>query len=85
MELILGAVVSLIVQGLKKKFIISEYVTLLVVLTISIAASVAYTTLVAVGMWETVAQVLITAGAFYSFVLARFEKGTVLSKAIGNG
>ena len=71
MEFILGAFVSLIVQALKKRG--SEWSTLLTLIVICLAASAIYTALVAVGYWETVYQVLLTAGAFYAFVIQRFE------------
>lgn len=73
MELILGSAVSLLVQWLKTKFSTSEYVTLTVLLGVSLVASAAYTYLVATGYWQTVLSVLLTAGAFYTFILARFK------------
>lgn len=48
--------------------------TLLGLLAISIGAAGLYCALVAVGYWETVGNVLITAGAFYAFVIQRFER-----------
>lgn len=72
MELIIGAVVSLIVQGLKQKAT-SQWQTLGVLLVLSIAAAGLYAVFVAVGYWETIANILITAGAFYAFVIQRFE------------
>jgi hypothetical protein len=38
-----------------------------------LGAAGVYTVLVAVGYWETVVNVLILAGAFYAFVIQRFE------------
>lgn len=72
MELIIGAGVSLLVQWLKG-FTSNEWYTLLVLLGVSIAAAAGYTLLVNTGLWKTVADVLVTAGAFYAFVLQRFE------------
>jgi hypothetical protein len=40
---------------------------------LSLGAAGLYTALVAAGYWQTVAQVLLTAGAFYAFVIQRFE------------
>lgn len=74
MEMILGAVVSLFVQLAKKKLGTSEYETLAVALALSFSAAVTYTVLVNADMWESVKGVLLTTGAFYTFVLARFEK-----------
>ena len=73
MELIIGSAVSLLVQWLKIKFTTSEYKTLAVLFAVSLLAAFIYTYLVAVGYWQTVASILLTAGAFYSFVIARFN------------
>ncbi len=73
MELILGGIVSLVAQALKKWTGAKEYIALAVVLGLSLLAAVVYTILVSVGYWETVYKVLITAGAFYAFVVRRFE------------
>lgn len=74
MELILGSAVSLLVQWLKKKFGTSEWKTLGVLLVVSLVAAFAYTYLVTAGYWQTVAEILVLAGAFYTFVIARFKK-----------
>jgi hypothetical protein len=72
MEIIIGTIVSLIVQGLKQKAT-SQWQTLGVLLVLSIAAAGLYVVFVSVGYWETIANVLIVAGAFYAFVIQRFE------------
>ena len=59
-------------QWIKQKAT-NQVETLLVLLAISLGAAGLYCALVAVGYWETVANVLIIAGAFYSFVIQRFE------------
>lgn len=74
MEFILGSAVSLLVQFLKKKLGTAEYGTLAVLLVVSIVAAAVYTSLVRAGLWETVGGILMTAGAFYAFIVARFEK-----------
>jgi hypothetical protein len=40
---------------------------------LSLAAAGFYAALVSVGYWETVGNVLIIAGAFYAYVIQRFE------------
>ena len=40
---------------------------------VALVASVVYTSLNYFGVWESVAKVLMTAGAFYTFVIQRFE------------
>jgi multisubunit Na+/H+ antiporter MnhE subunit len=73
MEIILGSAVSLIVQFVKNKFGTSEYVTIGAALALSVVAAVVYTGLVAANLWESVLQVILTAGAFYTFIIQRFE------------
>lgn len=64
MEIIICAAVSLIGQWFKQK-LTSEWQVLGVSFVLSIAA--------AAGYWETVANVLIIAGAFYACIIQRFE------------
>lgn len=74
MEIIIGAAVSLLVQWIKQKAS-NQWETLLVLLTVSLgAAGIIYAALVAVGYWGTVANILVVAGAFYAFVIQRFEQ-----------
>lgn len=73
MELILGAAVSLLVQWLKSLTNLGEYAVLAILLAVSLIAAAGYTFLVSAGYWNTVGAVLLTAGSFYSFVLARFK------------
>jgi hypothetical protein len=72
MEIIIGAVVSCLVQFVKKYWGTSEYWTLGIVVVVSLVAAGIYTYLTAAGYWQAFAQVLITAGAFYTFIIARF-------------
>lgn len=72
MEIIIGAAVSLLVQWIKQKTT-NQIETLLVLLAVSLGAAGLYCALVAVGYWETIAKILVIAGAFYTFVIQRFE------------
>lgn len=72
MEIILGALVSLVSQTSKKIFGTGEYKTLATVVGLSLASAGVYTLLSSNGYWESVQQVLMTAGAFYAFIIARF-------------
>jgi len=74
MELILGALVSVVAQVSKKFFGTSEYATLATVAGLSLASAGVYTWLGSSGYWESTQQILITSGAFYAFVIARFPK-----------
>lgn len=72
MELIIGAAVSLLIQWLKERMGTSEWGTLGILFLVSVLAAAVYTYLVNVGLWETVYNVLVTAGAFYAFIIQRF-------------
>jgi hypothetical protein len=43
-------------------------------LLVSFAAAAFYTTAVSAGFWTVIRDVLITAGAFYAFVIQRFDQ-----------
>ena len=73
MEIIVGAGVSLLVEWLKARFGTSEWKTLGILLVLCLVVAFGYTYLVAVGYWETFASILVLAGAFYTFVIARFK------------
>lgn len=73
MTIIIGAIVSLLVQWLKQ-WSKNEWTTLLAVLVLSLAGAAIYTLLVNTGYWELFSGILVTAGAFYAFILQRFEK-----------
>ena len=70
--IIISAAVSLLVQWIEQKTT-NQLETLLVVPAISLAAAGLYCALVAVGYLGDVANVLLIAGAFYAFVIQRFE------------
>ncbi len=73
MEIIFSAGTALLVQWIKKNFKTSEYQTLGVVLAVSIIAAALYTALVATGYWESFVGILVSAGAIYTYIIARFE------------
>lgn len=73
MEYILGIAASLFTQTIKAKFGTSEYVTLATVLGSSLFLAVVYTWLNAVGLMDSITTVLMTAGAFYAFIVQRVE------------
>lgn len=72
---IVGVAVSLLVQWLKKraKTETDEYKTLGIVLALSLVGAWLYTAIVSAGYWESVLAVLLTAGSFYTYILARFK------------
>lgn len=73
MEYVLGVFVSIVVQGIKKYFGTDEYVTICVVAVLSLVSAGVYIWLVNAGLWEAFAKILITAGAFYAFIIMRFQ------------
>ena len=83
MEVILGIGVSLVIQTLKNVLKLGEYGTLAALFVLALAGAGIYTWLVDAGLWESVWQILVTAGAFYSFIIARFEPDSELSKSVG--
>lgn len=76
MEIILGIGISGLIQWLKNKYKTSEYVTLLILGAVALLGSFLYTWLSSAGYWEAVYNILVTAGAFYAFILKRFESST---------
>ncbi len=71
---IVGVVVSFLVQWLKTKFgETNEWKSLAVLAGVSLVAAFGYTYLVSAGYWESVANVLMVASTFYVIVLARFK------------
>lgn len=70
----IGIVVSLLIQWLKTKYGTSNWKTLAILLTVSIVAALIYTYFSYLGVWESVAAILTTAGAFYAFIIQRFEQ-----------
>lgn len=74
MEIVVGAAVSLLIQWVKNGLKLGEYATLGAVLLFSLVAAFLYAYLQSSGMWEHVLPVLGYAGAFYTYIIARFEK-----------
>jgi len=79
MELVIGSAVSLFIQWLKTSAKLGEYQTLGVLLLVAVFAAAVYTYFERVGLWESTAAILLTAGAFYSFVISRFTPGSTLN------
>jgi len=73
MEIIIGTLVSLLVEAIKSKFGTSGWTTRAILLGMAILGATAYTFLAKTGYWEVIAKVLVTAGAFYAFVIRAFK------------
>lgn len=76
MDVILGVVVSLLVQGIKKYFGTDQYITLVAVAVLSLGGALIFTGIQAVGFWPSFAHILEVAGAFYAFIILRFNGAT---------
>lgn len=73
MEIIIGAVVSLIVQFIKRYAGTSEYQTLGMVLLVSFVGAAGYVLLSGTPFWPVIMQVVVVAGAFYAYIIQRFQ------------
>lgn len=73
MEIILGVGASGLVQFLKKRYGLGEYKTLLTLAGVALAGAFLFQYLLSAGYWELVRETLVYAGAFYTFIVRRFE------------
>lgn len=69
MEYIFGVIASLLVKALKTKFKTDGIVTGVILVAVSLIGAGVYVWLEATGYWGTLAQILVTAGAFHNFIL----------------
>jgi uncharacterized membrane-anchored protein YitT (DUF2179 family) len=72
--LIIGVAVSMLVQWLKTKYGTDSNKTLLVVLGLSIVTGTVYYFIKDTNYYQTILSILAMAGAFYTYILQRFEK-----------
>lgn len=73
MEYIIATGVALAVQWLKNKMGTNVLGTYVVVLAVSFAAAGVYVYIKDTALWPVFVQVLTIAGAFYAFIIRRFE------------
>lgn len=73
MEILLGVGVSALVQFVKIKYGTKEYPTLLILAGVAVGAAFLFQFLVGAGYWELLKKILVTAGAFYAFIIKRFQ------------
>ena len=66
---ILGVVVSIIAEIIKRYFSTNKLATLVVVLAMSIIAAVVYYFISQSAIFPTIIQILIIAGAFYAYLI----------------
>lgn len=68
-----GVAVSLLVELIKRKFGTSDTVTMSAVILLSLGGGAAFYFLKMFGLWEAVLQVLLSAGAFYAFIIRNLK------------
>ena len=73
-EILLGALVSILVQGVKKYLGTSTLWTYLALLLISVVGGSAYHYFAISTLWEGISEALIYSAAFYSLIIRRFEE-----------
>lgn len=73
MEFIIGPIVSLIVQWLKKRLGADVFSIYLSVIVLSFTAAAIYVLIKDTSIWPVFMTILATAGAFYTYVIRRFE------------
>lgn len=67
-ELIVGAVVSIVVQIVKKTAKTNKLKTLVILVVVSILGAIAYNFLQHLGYWEAFVTVLVTASGIYALL-----------------
>lgn len=68
-----GVIVSLVVQFAKNKFKLNAAGVLAFVAVLSLIGGGAYKALLAYGMWEAFVGVIVSAGAFYAFIIKNIK------------
>ena len=64
-----GVAVSLLVQFIKTKLNLGSTSAMSIVALLSLGGGVAFYFLQMFGLWEAVLQILVSAGAFYAFII----------------
>lgn len=73
MEYFIGVVVSLIIQFIKNKLGTGTTATMFAVVMFSFIGAASYVLLSNTSFWPTILQVITVSGAFYAFIIQRFE------------
>jgi len=73
MEYILGIIVSLVVQWVKKTLGTDRMKTMFAVLVFSFVAAAVYVLVEGTSIWPMLLRVMTVAGAFYTFIIRNFE------------
>ena len=71
--IIIGVVVSLIVQGIKRYFGTNDVATLASVVAVSALGAIGFFYLKDTVRWNDFVSILATAGSFYTYIIRSFE------------
>jgi len=74
MDIFVGAIVSLVVELIKKITGAKDWLATLVLILTSIVAAGLYSYLVSAGMWDKVVPILVSAAGIYNLLIQKFEK-----------
>ncbi|GEM_PF-3453528 len=75
MEYLLGVVVSIIVEVVKRYFQSNTLGTYVILLIVSVAGATGYYYLVHSAYWSTIGEILTIAAAFHNLVIRRLDAG----------
>lgn len=64
-----GVAVSLVIEFISQKFGPKSFITMALVVLFSLLGGVAFYFLKMFGLWEASLQILVSAGAFYAFII----------------
>lgn len=76
MEIILGAITSVLVQIIKKYFDTSSWQSWGIAVLISFVIAILYTFIQGTSFWPTLVQIATTSGAVYSYIISMVPKAT---------
>ncbi len=68
-----GVLVSLLVQAVKTKWKLNAFGIMVFVAVLSLIGGFAYKAMLAYGLWEAFIGVVVSAGAFYAFILKNIQ------------
>ena len=74
MDIFVGAIVSLVVELIKKITGAKDWLATLILIITSIVAAGLYSYLLAVGLWDKVVPILVSAAGIYNLFIQKISK-----------
>jgi len=74
MDILVAAIVSLTVEIIKKITGAEDWLATLILIIVSIVAAGLYSYLSAVGLWDKVVPILVSAAGIYNLLIQKLEK-----------